>query len=670
MAKVKKVVKNLKKKLTKEELEELALQDQINDVVVQADAEASVNAIDTSSLPHYAEATSNDTGGVATTTSESGVIAGTGLSAGTMLAIGALAIGGIAAASGGGGGGGTPPPSDTTPPDAGTLGFTNLTDTGSDNTPDITQDNEFDLTLTGNEAGSTVAYEVSTDDGATWNTTTASQSGLTDEAYQFRAVVTDAAGNSSTTNVISVTVDNTPPIATMIVYPEVELDGMGSYDDSPQITSVGTNGEFAVTWEGHNGSNYDIFVQKFDSDGTPVGSEVQLDVMGGSDANPRITSVGTNGEFVIAWNGNIGNNYDIFVQKFDSNGIHTGSEVQLDGMGGFEDSHQITSVGTNGEFVVTWRGSNGSNSDIFVQKFDSDGIPIGSKAQLDGMGSGDGYPQITSVGTSGEFVVTWRGDDNSTFDIFVQKFDSNGTPVSSEVQLDGMGGEDSYPQITSVGTNGEFVVTWYGSNGSNYDIFVQKFDSDGTPVGSKVQLDGMGGEDSYPQITSVGTNGEFVVTWYGNNGSNYDIFVQKFDSDGTPVGSEVQLDGMGGYDSYPQITSVGTNGEFVITWNGNNGSNYDIFVQKFDSNGAVISNILAESSEVGIAYLVNDTITVNDVLDITSSTDNMWNSVDMISENTTTAMSTAGLVAGIYYLYSVDAAGNLSDPSALGYTII
>ena len=37
----------------------------------------------------------------------------------------------------------------------------------------------------------------------------ASQSGLADGDYQFRAVVTDPAGNSSTSNAIEVIVDNT-----------------------------------------------------------------------------------------------------------------------------------------------------------------------------------------------------------------------------------------------------------------------------------------------------------------------------------------------------------------------------------------------------------------------------------------------------------------------------
>ena len=65
----------------------------------------------------------------------------------------------------------------------------------------MTQDNAFNLTLSGQEAGASVAYQVSLNGGA-FTATTASQSGLADGDYQFRALVTDAAGNTSTSNVI------------------------------------------------------------------------------------------------------------------------------------------------------------------------------------------------------------------------------------------------------------------------------------------------------------------------------------------------------------------------------------------------------------------------------------------------------------------------------------
>src|SRR2546425_2330559 len=109
---------------------------------------------------------------------------------------------------------------DTTAPVAGTLAFANLVDSGSADATPVTTDKNFDLSLTGTaDANATsVAYEKSTDGGATWSSTTAAQTNLADGGYQFHAVVTDAAGNSSTSNAISMVVDTTAPVAGTLAF--------------------------------------------------------------------------------------------------------------------------------------------------------------------------------------------------------------------------------------------------------------------------------------------------------------------------------------------------------------------------------------------------------------------------------------------------------------------
>ncbi|MES2113910.1 MAG: DUF4347 domain-containing protein, partial [Pseudomonadota bacterium] len=104
---------------------------------------------------------------------------------------------------------------DTAAPAAGTLAFSNLSDSGTAG-DGITNDNSFGLSLAGNEAGSGVAYQMSTNGGANWTSTGATQSALADGSYQFRAQVTDSAGNSAATAAISVTIDTAAPAAPVI----------------------------------------------------------------------------------------------------------------------------------------------------------------------------------------------------------------------------------------------------------------------------------------------------------------------------------------------------------------------------------------------------------------------------------------------------------------------
>ena len=77
----------------------------------------------------------------------------------------------------------------------------------------------------------------------------------------------------------------------------------------------------------------------------------------------------------------------------------------------------------------------------------------------------------------------------------------------------------------------------------------------------------------------------------------------------------------------------------------------------------------AQSTEVGTAYLVKDTLVITDVLSITHAADNLWNQVAVPMANTNTSMSTVGLSSGAYHMYATDAAGNLSLASSLGIVI-
>jgi hypothetical protein len=80
------------------------------------------------------------------------------------------------------------------------------------------------------------------------------------------------------------------------------------------------------------------------------------------------------------------------------------------------------------------------------------------------------------------------------------------------------------------------------------------------------------------------------------------------------------------------------------------------------SPGSVVSpsNVSVRSTEIGTAYLVHSSVTVTNVTSITSAADNLWNSVSITAANTATDLTGAGLITGVYTLYSADIAGNLS----------
>ncbi|MDP2549487.1 hypothetical protein, partial [Oceanobacter sp. 4_MG-2023] len=268
--------------------------------------------------------------------------------------------------------------------------------------------------------------------------------------------------------------DDTAPEASIVISPAtVQLEALGNtigYDDDPQITAVGSDGAYVVTWYGEDSDDdYSIFVQAFNADGSFNGATVQLEAPGNTtsgDYRPQITAVGTDGAYVVTWYGrDSDDDLSIFVQAFKADGSFNGVTVQLEALGnttGYDRNPQITAVGSDGAYVVTWYGEDSDDDySIFVQAFKADGSVNGTAVQLEALDntySDDYSPQITAVGSDGAYVVTWYGEgSDGDWSIFVQAFKANGSFNADTVQLEALGNTNGYdvdPQITAVGSDG------------------------------------------------------------------------------------------------------------------------------------------------------------------------------------------------------------------------
>ena len=118
--------------------------------------------------------------------------------------------------------------------------------------------------------------------------------------------------------------------------------------------------------------------------------------------------------------------------------------------------------------------------------------------------------------------------------------------------------------------DGGFVVTWssYGQDGSGYGIYGQRYAADGTPVGSEFRANTYTSSDQvYSSVTAL-NDGGFVVTWssYGQDGSGLGIYGQRYAADGSPVGGEFRANTYTSNDQiYSSVTAL-NDGGFVVTW--------------------------------------------------------------------------------------------------------
>ena len=380
-------------------------------------------------------------------------------------------------------------------------------------------------------------------------------------------------------------------------------------------------GNFVVVWEslGQDGSLSGVFGQRFNSAGSRLGSEFQVNTFTTNyQRDPAVAADGT-GNLVVVWHSfaQDGAGWGVFGKRFDSAGTPVGSEFQVNSYTTRSQFGPAVAADGAGNFAVVWGSASqdGSNYGVFGQRFNSLGGLVGSEFQVNSYTTqGQRDPAVAADG-AGNFVVVWHSldQDGSSWGVFGQRFDSAGTPVGSEFQVNSYTtNAQSNPAVAADGP-GNFVVVWQSRNQSVYtDVFGQRFNSAGSKVGSEFQVNSEPWYRNYRPAVAADSAGNFVVAWQSLYQSsyyaNYFVSGQRFNSAGSRVGSSFQVNAYADYGLVSAIPPVAADGagNFVVVWHrGRNedGSDYGVFGKQLTiaifSNGFEAGDACAWSAAVG-----------------------------------------------------------------------
>ncbi len=200
---------------------------------------------------------------------------------------------------------------------------------------------------------------------------------------------------------------------------------------------------------------------------------------------------------------------------------------------------------------LNYSGNDMDGAGIGAQRYDAHGSPLGSQFQVDSWTTGFQYLSAVAADSQGRFIVAWvsetsGGDDTGDASIQARRFDANGSPIGDDFQVNTyITGEQFLPAI-AMDSDGASVIVWNsdGSDGtdqSGRSIRARRFDTNGSPIGDDFQVNTYTTGTQY--WTSVGMDdaGDFVIVWdsEGSNGgdtSARSIHGQRYYSTGAKVG--------------------------------------------------------------------------------------------------------------------------------------
>ncbi len=355
-------------------------------------------------------------------------------------------------------------------------------------------------------------------------------------------------------------------------------------------------GNSIIVWSSfdQDGDRWGIYGKRYDSAGTPIGSEFQVSTFFSSNQIRPDVAMDGSGNFVVVWwsLSQDTDDYGIYGQRYDSVGDQEGSEflVNTHTMGAQRDVS--IAMGESGNFIIVWASldQDGDGWGVYSRRYDSTGTPQSSEFQVNSHTTSHQSAPSVAMDSSGNFIVVWQslGQDGDGSGVYGQRFDNAGNPVGLEFQINTYTTSfQSSPSVAMDGS-GNFVVAWQSfiQDGDNDGIYGQRYDADGNPIGSEFRVNTCYFYIQRNPSIAMDDSGNFVVVWQSDNqdGDDLGVIGQQYDITGSPLGPEFQvntyiLDNQ----SNPAI-AMEPDGNYIVVWQsyGQDGDGYGVYGQRYE----------------------------------------------------------------------------------------
>lgn len=356
--------------------------------------------------------------------------------------------------------------------------------------------------------------------------------------------------------------------------------------------AMSSDGDFVVAWtEELLGGSDRVVARRFDSDGTPLSGDFQVSLavfpIGGV-----FVGVDGDGGFVVVWTSEFfdadGDGDGVFARRFDGSGSPLGGPFQVNVATTGDQEARSIAVGPGGDFIVVWDGQDGSAEGVMARQFDSAGVALGGEFQVNVHTTGVQQSGLVARFADGSFIVTWGGNLLGS-DAFARRFDSNGAPLSGEFQVSAYTTGVQIPAAIGIDGGGKVVIMWndyLGRDGDLTGVFARRFDSSGTPLGDDFQVNTFTHDRQVGSGLGVAADGAFIITWDGSgnalDGDTDGVFAQLYDNTGAPRGTQFQVNTYTtGTQNFPRV-AMNADGDFVVVWDGSGqGDDRGVHAQRF-----------------------------------------------------------------------------------------
>ncbi|MBN2011988.1 T9SS type A sorting domain-containing protein [candidate division KSB1 bacterium] len=308
---------------------------------------------------------------------------------------------------------------------------------------------------------------------------------------------------------------------------------------------------------------------------------------------PRI-AVNEAGDLIICWinKDHINDTPDVLFNRFSKNGTKLDDQKIVEDE--FHNETPEVLYHSNGEFMIMWAHLIGKYWIIKAQKYSADGNSIGNQSNMStDISGGDVFrePEFSIINQN-ELIFSWYGGgwangDNGVCEIYARRYNWTGDALTASSTINSITtGEQKYCSVVAK-SNGNSVICWHDSrNTSNYEIYAQVLNSDGTRKGAdfKVNSNNLGIHlgNVFESSIAIDGNDNYAIAWAEKSNDLCDIYVQWYTSDDQPIGGNTRVNDIVGIATETDVAiAADESGNWMVCWQEERNGTYDVYAQYF-----------------------------------------------------------------------------------------
>jgi hypothetical protein len=217
---------------------------------------------------------------------------------------------------------------------------------------------------------------------------------------------------------------------------EIQVNQHVLSDQRLPSVAMDRGGDFIVSWSsfGQDGSGYGVYARRYSSDAQPLVDEFRVNTVTAGAQRLSKVDIDRTGAFMIVWmsNGQDGDGYGIYAQRFDRAGVAAGSEFRVNGTTAGDQLYPMLARDDDGDTVIAWGSEQDAGQDfnVYARRYSPAGVAQGDEFRVNTITAGFQNVPSVAMDADGDFVALWNSESAGTdaFDVKAQRFSANAPP--------------------------------------------------------------------------------------------------------------------------------------------------------------------------------------------------------------------------------------------------